>query len=181
MKKIFLMILPLTFLVSCNNDDDSSINSTIDHPISYVELTNNNNQLDYTLVALTSDEPIDYNNKGIKSTNVFSQLDECELDDLFIFSYSKSINQYVWLMDENKKSCDDNPPYYIKNEGAFKPDPTQKTIEFYDDEKELVFKATNVKLIEENKADIGITFTLTFDFYDPYFKTTLHYKYVKKY
>ena len=45
MKKILLTILGLSFITACN-DDDSPVNSTIDHPISYIELTGNNNQLD---------------------------------------------------------------------------------------------------------------------------------------
>ena len=179
MKKILLTILGLSFITACN-DDDSPVNSTIDHPISYIELTGNNNQLDYTLVSVNSDVAIDFDNDGKSSQDVFSQMEKCEIDDLFRFTYVKSKNSYVWSMVENGIVCDSNNPYAIKNSRNFEPNPTNRTIEFYDEDKDLVFKATNVKLIENNTPS-KVSYTLTFDFYDPYFKTTLHYKYLKEY
>lgn len=180
MKKILLTFFSIAVLTACSNDDDSPVNSTIDHPISFIELTGNNNQLDYTLVSVKAENAIDFDNDGNASTDVYAQIPKCELDDLFIFTYVKSMNNYVWSMTENTVVCDDNLPYYTKNSGSFNPDPNLRTIEFFDDEQELVFKATNVKLIERNTPE-KVSFELTFDFYDPYFKTTLHYKYIKEY
>ena len=181
MKKIILSILGISFfaLTSCKNDDDSSINSTIEHPISFIELTGGNNQLDYKLISLTADKEIDYNEDGQASKDVLSQYQKCELDDLFIFTFVKSKNTYVWSNNENVDACSSYKPYENKVEGKFNPNPTDKTIEFFDDKNSLLFKATNVKLVEQN-TPTKITYTLTFDFYDTYFGTTLHYKYVKE-
>lgn len=180
MKKIFLTIFGLIALSSCNNDDDSLVNTTKELPIYYQELTGGNNQLDYTLISVKADKEIDFNEDGKSSTDVYSQMEKCQIDDLFIFTYVKSKNTYVWSFSENTVVCDDNPPFHTKNSGAFIPDPNQKTIELFDLDDDLVFKATNVKLIENNTPQ-KVTYTLTFDFYDDYFKTTLHYKYVKEY
>ena len=70
MKKILLTLLGLAVFTACN-DDDSPVNSTIDHPISYIELTGNNNQLEYTLVSVKAD-----NERGTIFNNVQIRVDD---------------------------------------------------------------------------------------------------------
>ena len=105
--KILILCIGLTGFISCSSDDDSSSSDPND-PQDAVEIAvsyENLPLLGYnSIVSVTSSSPVDYNGNGESSTDIFSQMEECEKDNSFNFSDAE--NKYYFYLTEVK--CNEN-------------------------------------------------------------------------
>jgi len=143
MKKIIVLLLII--LVSCStNDDNEQLEKTADNLIG-----------DWQWIAFTSNIPIDYNNNGETSKDLYAQFQEvCRKDDILRFE-KRNENSGPYFELENEKVCNTNNPNTIKRTSSW----------YFDDNFLRIFEddAANGFRIEEFTSEY-LTLSVTADF-----------------
>lgn len=80
--KILVLSLLAVFTISCSSDDNN------DNPLSENQLSTSDldQAQNLKLVSVTSSTSIDYDNDGTSSTDVFSQMNDCEKNRILSFT-----------------------------------------------------------------------------------------------
>ena len=145
-------------LTSCKDDD--SKDEFYNNELNYESLTSFNT---YYLKNIQADSPIDIKGNGIKSVDVFNQLDNCKKDDVYYFlNQQNTISNGNWAFanDEGLTKCASTDPQRI-SEGTFTIN--GKTLTLKDKNVDRVFE--NTKLEKFKGTDGATEGRLTFDYY----------------
>lgn len=102
MKKLILLFLVI--FISCSSDDvNQELEKTADNLIG-----------DWQWIAFTSNIPLDYNNDGESSKNLYKQFGEvCRKDDILRFE-KRNETSGPYFEIENEQVCNSNDPNTIK-------------------------------------------------------------------
>lgn len=149
MKKMRIGLLTIFALVlligACKKDEKSTTELLVDHQ--------------WRITAFTSDPAVDWTGTGVLVTDVFSQFEACEKDDLTIFKSGGVVN-----FDEGAIKCDPSNPQTETGTWALSAD--EKTLTVEGDSYEIVTLNENtlkIKYLEDPGPGFPkYTYTVTF-------------------